>query len=222
MLVGVLVLCTVTQASLYTNNVNTAIPDGGGGLTTLSSTITVSGANTSLSDLNVYLNISSTANWNGDLYGYLRGPGGLSGPIAILLNRVGSTSGNSFGYIDLGFVIELDDSAVNGDVHLYTPNNTSSAVTGIWQPDARYVDPATVTDQSARTAYLSAFNGINPNGTWTLVFSDFVTSGSPSTLVGWSLDITAVPEPVNVALGIFGVLAAGFGLGRRFCARSRQ
>jgi hypothetical protein len=26
---------------------------------------------------------------------------------------------------------------------------------------------------------------------------------------GWSLDITAVPEPVNVALGLFGVLFAG-------------
>jgi hypothetical protein len=32
----------------------------------------------------------------------------------------------------------------------------------------------------------------------------------PSTLVSWSLDITAVPEPVNVALGIFaGVLVVG-------------
>ena len=44
---------------------------------------------------------------------------------------------------------------------------------------------------------------MNPNGTWTLFFADVVTSGSSSTLLSWSLDITAVPEPVNVALGIF-------------------
>jgi hypothetical protein len=35
-----------------------------------------------------------------------------------------------------------------------------------------------------------------------------------TTLNGWSLDITAVPEPVNVALGIFAGLAGVVGLAR--------
>jgi hypothetical protein len=43
---------------------------------------------------------------------------------------------------------------------------------------------------------------MNPNGTWTLFIAD-LSGGEQSTLVSWSLDITAVPEPVNVALGIF-------------------
>ena len=49
----------------------------------------------------------------------------------------------------------------------------------------------------------TGFNGLNPNNTWGLVLWDNGHSGIENGLVGWSLDITAVPEPVNVALGIF-------------------
>jgi hypothetical protein len=49
--------------------------------------------------------------------------------------------------------------------------------------------------------------GLNPNALWTLRLEDPSGAG---TLVSWSLDITAVPEPVNVALGIFaGVFVVG-------------
>ena len=57
-------------------------------------------------------------------------------------------------------------------------------------------------------ALSSAFNGSNPNNTWTLFFAD-TSAGGTTTLNGWSLDVTAVtavPEPVNVALGVFGGL----------------
>jgi hypothetical protein len=60
-----------------------------------------------------------------------------------------------------------------------------------------------------RTAGLNTLNGSNPNGTWTLVFSDWVTSGDPSTLASWSLNLTVIPEPTNVALAVLGALAAG-------------
>ena len=66
---------------------------------------------------------------------------------------------------------------------------------------------------SARTAFLSSFNGLDPNGTWTLFIAD-VSGGDQSTLVSWELDITAVPEPVTVALGIFGGLFAFLGAAR--------
>jgi hypothetical protein len=49
----------------------------------------------------------------------------------------------------------------------------------------------------------TGFNGLNPNSTWSLVLWDNSTSGIQNGLVGWTLDVTAVPEPVNVALGIF-------------------
>jgi hypothetical protein len=37
---------------------------------------------------------------------------------------------------------------------------------------------------------------------------DTSTSGIENGLVGWTLDVTAVPEPVNVALAVFGGLLA--------------
>jgi hypothetical protein len=40
-------------------------------------------------------------------------------------------------------------------------------------------------------------------------------------LTGFSVDITPVPEPANVALGIFGVLLGGLG-GLRWYQRSRK
>jgi hypothetical protein len=46
-------------------------------------------------------------------------------------------------------------------------------------------------------------------------------NSSPSTLVNWSLDITAVPEPVNVALGIFGGIFLLGGLCRTQRVRNR-
>jgi hypothetical protein len=52
----------------------------------------------------------------------------------------------------------------------------------------------------------SGFNGSNPNDTWSLLVWDN-NSSVGNQLVSWTLDITAVPEPVNVALGIFAGLA---------------
>jgi hypothetical protein len=49
----------------------------------------------------------------------------------------------------------------------------------------------------------TGFNGLNPNSIWSLALWDNSTSGIENGLVGWTLDVTAVPEPVNVALGIF-------------------
>ena len=65
---------------------------------------------------------------------------------------------------------------------------------------------------------LSGFNGSDPNGTWTLYFSDTIAGGGNATLNGWSLDITAVPEPINVALAIFGSLMFAGGV---VCARRK-
>ena len=57
------------------------------------------------------------------------------------------------------------------------------------------------------TAYsdLSAFNSTDPNGSWTIFFAD-LSPGDTSTLNGFTLNITTVPEPVNVALGIFALI----------------
>jgi hypothetical protein len=49
----------------------------------------------------------------------------------------------------------------------------------------------------------SGFNGLNPNNTWGLLLWDNSSSGINNGLVSWSLGVTAVPEPVPVALGVF-------------------
>src|SRR6266478_8707792 len=63
---------------------------------------------------------------------------------------------------------------------------------------------------------LAGLRSSNPNDTWTLFFAD-TSPGIENSLVSWSLDITAVPEPTNVALGLF---AAVFGVGTLW--RGRQ
>ncbi len=57
------------------------------------------------------------------------------------------------------------------------------------------------------TGLLSSFNNQNPNDTWALNLWDNNTSGIENGLVSWTLEVNAVPEPVNVALGVFAGLA---------------
>ncbi len=179
-----LLLASVTAhgALFPSGTLNTIIPDANPN--GISSTINVSGALPTIIDVNVTINVSG--GFNGDLYAYLS----YNGILVPLLNRVGTSPLNPFGYSTAGFNnITLDDQAANGNIH-----NVPAPVSGYsYQPDSG-------------SSSLGNFNGANPNGTWTIFFADLASGGgsSPSTLVSWSLDITAVPEPVNVALGIFG------------------
>ena len=63
--------------------------------------------------------------------------------------------------------------------------------------------PSSFSATGGSLTFGTQFGGDNPEGTWTLFFAD-LSSGGNATLDSWSLAITAVPEPVNVALGIFG------------------
>jgi hypothetical protein len=77
----------------------------------------------------------------------------------------------------------------------------------------------------------TTFVAQNPNNPWTLYFGD-QSPGGATTLEGWSLEITAVPEPVNVALGVFGGVTGLIALARakpvkrqvrkRRCGRKRR
>lgn len=69
----------------------------------------------------------------------------------------------------------------------------------------------------------SQFNQQNPNSTWTLdLWNNNGTYGN--SLVSWGLNIEAVspvPEPMNVALAVFGVMVVGTG-GARWYLRRRH
>jgi len=192
------------RAALFTSPMDpTVIPDGNPlGLTT---TIEVSGLYSQAADVNVNLNVSGGA--SGDWYAYLS----YGGATAVLLNRPGKTSTEPLGYNDTSFVVKLNDQASETvDIHLYQTVPGYSITGGAeWRPDARNVNPQTVLDSDGRTAPLSSFDNLNPNGTWTLFFADMAGGGGQATLNGWSLEVQAVPEPINQALAMFGMGAAG-------------
>jgi hypothetical protein len=221
-MVAMAVGVSVAEGTLYTYTFSSGFANGGvipdGNVAGWSDTRTISGigGDDTILDVNVRLTISG--GWNGDLYGYLVHGSGF----AVLLNRVGRTSGNPFGYGDAGMAVTFDDQATETtDIHLYQAVSGYNITGGTaWRPDGRNVDPATVLDTDSRTALLSSFNGLGANGSWTLFLAD-VSSGETSTVVSWGLDIEVVPEPVEVALGVFGGLVVMVAAGRRW-VRGRE
>jgi subtilisin-like proprotein convertase family protein len=175
-----------------------------------------------ITDVNVILDISG--GYNGDLYVWLSHGSGL----AVLLNRVGVSSANPVGYGNQGFGADtqqhqftLDDQAAR-DVHFYQDVeyslNPVRQLTGSWQPDGRVIDPASpggLFDAAPRPNTLSAFNGLDPNGNWTLYMAD-LSPGGVSTLIGWGLNTTPAPEPANTTLLALGLAVGGLkALGQR-------
>jgi subtilisin-like proprotein convertase family protein len=198
----------------YNFNPNKTIPDGGNSGTFDSQSI--SSAISQIGNVTVSLNIagtgpSGTGMFNGDIYATLVHDTGFS----VLLNRTGRTATSPLGYSDqYGFNIQLSDTGAQGDVHVYRAtlfgNNTtalSGQLTGNWQPDARQTDPAVVVTTDPRTAFLSSFDGLDANGTWTLYVADLEPGGA-GTLASWGLQITAVPEPGQFAAATGALLLA--------------
>jgi len=193
-----------------TTTVNQVIPDGGGALNPLASTMNVTVSGFQLSDITVTLNVSG--GFNGDLSATLTDP---NGNVIHLLNRVGVTAGQPFGFNNNGFTITLHDAASGGNIHYnggtYDPTGPNP-VTGNFQADGHEISESSsgaAFDSATAATLLGTFGGHDPNGTWTLVFSDWSGSGDPSTLVSWSLDLTAVPEPINIALAVFALVGIG-------------
>lgn len=157
----------------------------------------------SIGGLQVTLNISG--GYNGDLYAYLYFSSSVqpSSAFTVLLNRSGRTGTDTSGFADGGMNVTFDNTASNGDIHNYKSviDPHGGVLTGTWQPDARNVHPDLSVDTIARTADMSGFKGLNPNGSWTLFIADDSASGV-ATLQSWGIQITAVPEPAtrNVAI----------------------
>ncbi len=165
-----------------------------------------------ISDVNVRLNISG--GWNGDLYAYLVHSSGFT----VLLNRVGATTGDSFGYSDGGLNVTFDTQANQSqDIHFYGSVAGFDIQNGTaWRPDGRNIDPnsdGAAFDSTTPSALLTSFNGINPNGSWTLFLADLV-SGDAHAVTSWGLqingfDTTPVPEPRSFIEGSLAALLIG-------------
>src|SRR6266478_6079645 len=143
------------------------------------------------------VNVKLSGTFNGDMYCYLA----HNGTNAILLNRVGRSPTSSLGYSDKGFDLKFDDASTNGDVHVYRTKlggPISGPLTNSWVPDARRTSPTNVVSTDPRTAFLSAFDGMNPNGEWVLFVAD-MEAGDIYTLNNWGLEITGYTPPSIVS-----------------------
>ena len=146
------------------------------------------------------MTLNLTGGWNGDLYAYVVHGTGFS----VLLNRPGRSLGSPDGAASSGMTIELSDLGLS-DIHTAIPMG-GGTVSGIYQPDGRASDPLSVLNTDPRTSMLASFNGLDPNGTWTLFVAD-QSPGETSTLQSWSLTITTVPEPSAALLTLLSATA---------------
>ena len=191
------------RAALYTETFNSggavgSIPDGNPVGVAFSGSVSDVTAGWTVSGLTVSLNISG--GYNGDLYAYLVAP---NGTLVLLMNQPG-VAVNGFGASGAGMTITLQDvGAANGSIQ----NETSGGV---------------LSGTYSAAGTLSSLNGSVADGTWTLFFADLASGGGTSTLNSWTLNLTAVPEPVNVALGLFGCLFAAALAGRWWSGRRRS
>ena len=182
----------ITQTNLF-SGVNLRIPDGdSAGVEDVRSVVSDIHQITSV---RVRLNISGE--FNGDLYGYLRHDDGLVTHLCVLINRVGRSATNNYGYADSGFDVTIDDLAAK-DIHIYrdvTGPLGTNFLSGTWQPDARFVDPSIATATSPRTVFLNEFEGLSASGEWTLFLADMYPGGT-NFLNSWGLELTGKAMPV--------------------------
>jgi hypothetical protein len=172
------------------------VPDGNS--SGVAETRLVSSPLTSLSSLSVSLSFTGAdldGMASGDLFVSLVHDTGFS----VLLNRIGRTAMEPGGYLGTGLDVTLADMAPNGDVHGHGQASLVGGIlTGQWAPDGRITDPASVLDTDVRTALLGSFQGVNPNGEWTLFLAD-LESGGVAKLTGWELEFTGASSPVPEA-----------------------
>ena len=158
-----------------------ALPDSAGGMrTTTTSTLTVSGSSLIIADVNLILddlNVKSISDYQID----------LTSPLGTTVTLIESAAGSGILSSVLMAVhfdtAVIDDEALNDlETQVVLPNDSNSPFS------------ANVDHTSVGNSPLSIFDGQNAVGNWTLTVFD-EAPGDDGTLNGWSLEITAVPEP---------------------------
>ncbi len=215
---------SASAAVVYSATYNSGFENSGnitdGNSSPWSDTRTVSGiTEATIGSVSIVVNISG--GYNGDLYGYLS----HAGVLIPLLNRVGTGTGNAFGASDAGLNVTFTDAGVN-NIHTYQSVSGYSITGGAtWQPDGRTINPVTSAPSAydaAGTTTFANLAGLSPNGDWTLVLADLSAGGGQAQVLSLGVNITAVPEPINAALGIFAGGALGVHGLRRWRGRSRS
>ncbi len=185
---------------IHSFTVGTGIPDGNpSGLADLQSLTT---AISLIEDISVTLEIAGT--FNGDLYVTLQHESGF----AVLLNGIGRTASDAFGFGDDGVQITLNDLGGFSDIHTQTTGGGTLTSPPNFGSDGRTTDPDLVVAGDSRDALLDGFVGLDANGGWTLFVAD-LSGGDEHTLNSWGMEITGVPEPANATLLVLGAALLG-------------
>jgi subtilisin-like proprotein convertase family protein len=135
-----------------------------------------------VSGLTVGLDISG--GYNGGLVAYLVAP---NGTMVYLVNQPGVSGGNPFGAPGSGMDVTLQDGS--------TSIQSASETAGVQ-----------FTGTYGAAGSLSSVKGSVADGDWTLFFANLGSGGASGELLDFTLNLTAVPEPVGMGLGIFGGL----------------
>jgi len=185
---------------VFTNPANITINASGAG-NPYPSNITVSGVSGTVSKVTVTLTNASHT-WPDDVGVLLVGPTGLKvrlmtdcgGPNATVVPAGGEMT---------NVTLTFDDAAANSLPEGF--NTPNIITTGTWKPTLCSLDgtndgaPHAANFAGAAPAGpygLSAFNGVNPNGTWSLFVDDDTAGDFGSIAGGWSIDITTAGPPV--------------------------
>jgi subtilisin-like proprotein convertase family protein/streptogramin lyase len=133
------------------------------------STITVSGLDAPLVDIDLTLTI--TKGWVSEVSAYLRGPQGQQVELFSGLSNSGSN-----------FVNTLLDSDAAKTVHF---SGATAPFTGRYKPEGSFTN----------------FNGVSPNGVWTLEIVDDAVFSDLGTLQSWSLSLATETESFESPIG---------------------
>jgi hypothetical protein len=181
-------LCPTAMAQTYTigsGPLNEIIPDND--LDGLANAINVNVPMNEITDVQVSLDLGGYPNandaYNGDYYAYVQYSSGL----VVLLDCLDATVSNPYGSPGSGFNVTFSDGAPNIST---APIIAGEPLTGTWAPQA---------------GSLSTFNGMGPNGDWTLFIAD-ESPGGAGTLQDWGVVVTTVPENSTLVLLVPGAI----------------
>ncbi len=186
---------TVNSTQTFSNPAPILIPAGAPGITTgpaapYPSTINVAGVTDTVSKVTVTLkNMNHT--FPDDIDVLLVGPGGQK---LLLMSDAGGSAdlvNNTYTFDDMA-AATLADGALNAS-GTYKPSNFGTGDTfPAPAPVGPYNDPQ----------LLSVFNGVNPNGTWSLYVFDDVGGDIGNINLGWELNITTSTIVCTVPCGV--------------------